>query len=53
MHQFINKEVEIITSEALYSGVLIEVDESEIQIKSESGWITVPLERVLDVRLKE
>ena len=53
MHQLINKEVEVITSEVLYRGILIEVGESEIQLQSENGWISVPMEKVLDVRLKD
>jgi len=53
MHQFINKEVEVVTSETLYRGILIEIGESEIQMQSENGWITVPMERILDIRLKD
>lgn len=53
MHQFINKEVEVITSETLYRGILIEIGESEIQMQSENGWISVPMERILDIRLKD
>ncbi len=53
MYQFIDKEVEVVTSETLYRGILIEIGETEIQLQSELGWIAVPMEKILDVRLKD
>jgi len=53
MHQFVNKEVEVVTAETLYRGILIEIGESEIQMQCENGWVTVPMERILDIRLME
>jgi hypothetical protein len=45
--------VEVGTGEALYVGKLVEVNEQEIHLESESGWIVVPLERVAFVRPRE
>jgi len=53
MHQYLNKQVEVVTAETLYRGILIEIGETAIQIQSEMGWIEVPMERILEVRLEE
>jgi len=44
--------VEVGTGEALYVGKLVEVNEYEIHLESESGWVVVPMERVAFVRSK-
>lgn len=53
MQHLIHKNVEVITSETTYRGILIEVGISEIQLQGETGWIVVPLEKVLEVREAE
>jgi hypothetical protein len=45
--------VEVGTAEAIYEGRLVEVNEDEIYLESESGWVVVPMERVAYVRKKE
>jgi len=50
MMDLIGREVEVITPELAYRGVLEEVTEEEISIRAPNGWITIPMERVLDVR---
>jgi hypothetical protein len=50
MHELIRKEVEVITPEIIYRGILMEVTETEISLQSVNGWISIPMERVLDVR---
>ncbi len=50
MYELIRKEVEVITPEIVYKGILMEVTETEISLQLVSGWITIPMERVLDVR---
>jgi hypothetical protein len=50
MQHLIGKEVEVVTTEIIYRGTLIEIGETDIHLQSESGWIVVPLEKVLDIR---
>ncbi len=50
MQELIGKEVEVNTVEIMYRGVLIEVGENEIQLQSQNGWITIPIEKVVDVK---
>jgi hypothetical protein len=45
--------VEVGTVEMQYEGKLVEVNEVEIHLESESGWVVIPLERVTFVRARE
>lgn len=53
MRDLIGKIVEVGTVETLYVGKLIEINENEVHLEAESGWLVVPLERVAFVREKE
>ena len=53
MTDLIGTIVEVGTGEALYVGKLVEVNESEIHLEAESGWIVVPIERIAFVRPRE
>jgi hypothetical protein len=50
MHELIGKQVEVITGDVTFRGILIEIGETEIYLRAEGGWITVPVDRVVDVR---
>jgi len=50
MQELIGKEVEVITADIVYRGILVEIGETEIYLQAEEGWIEVPVERVMDVR---
>lgn len=50
MQELIGKEVEVQTMEIIYRGKLIEVGESEIYLQSDYGWITVPIEKIANVK---
>ncbi|MEE8330103.1 MAG: hypothetical protein V3R54_09260 [Thermodesulfovibrionia bacterium] len=50
MQELLGREVEVNTNETIYRGILIEVTENEIQLKSEYGWISIPTEKIADVR---
>ena len=52
LNDLMGKIVYVETPETRYSGKLIEVGEEEVQIESESGWITIPVHRVTDIREK-
>lgn len=51
MHELINKSVEVVTGDTVYRGILIEIGADQICIQSETGWIEIPLEKILDVRV--
>jgi hypothetical protein len=53
MTDLIGTIVEVGTGEALYVGKLVEVNEYEIHLESESGWVVVPIERIAFVRPRE
>lgn len=53
MIDLIGTIVEVGTGEALYVGKLVEVNEFELHLESESGWVVVPIERIAFVRAKE
>ncbi len=47
------KIVEVGTGETTYVGKLVEMNEDEIYMESEMGWIVVPVEKVVFMREKE
>jgi hypothetical protein len=49
----IGKIVEVGTVETLYVGTLIEINENEVHLETESGWLVIPNERIAFVREKE
>jgi len=49
----IGKIVEVGTAETLYIGKLIEINDNEVHLESESGWLVIPIETVAFVREKE
>lgn len=53
MIDLIGKIVEVGTVETLYIGKLIEINENEVHLETESGWLVIPIERVAFVREKE
>lgn len=53
MHDLIGKKVEVITGEIIYRGVLIEIADEELHLQSELGWISVPIEKVAEVKVLE
>lgn len=53
MHDLIGKRVEVITSETIYAGTLVEVGDTEIYLQSDMGWIPIPISKVSDVREAE
>ncbi len=50
MLDLIGKTVEVGTPETSYIGKLIEINETEVHLESDSGWMVVPVERVTFVR---
>lgn len=46
------KEVEVTSNGMRYTGVLIEVSDTEVQLKGAFQWITLPVSSVTDIKLK-
>ena len=53
IQSMIGKEVEVIANGLSYTGVLIEVSDTEINLKGSMQWITLPASTVSVVKLKE
>jgi hypothetical protein len=53
MIELIGRIVEVGTGETVYTGKLIEINEEDVYLESESGWIVVPVEKVGFIREKE
>ena len=51
MHKLIGKEVEVVTGDITYRGILIETGENEIQLQTQFGWISVPIEKIVNVKV--
>ncbi len=50
MHELIGKEVEVTTADISYKGTLVEIGEVDIHLQAETGWIVVPVEKVVDIK---
>jgi len=53
MTDLIGKIVEVGTGETLYSGTLIEINENEVNLETESGWLVIPVDRIAFLREKD
>jgi len=53
IQEMIGKEVEVISNGMSYRGALIEVSDTEVHIKSQLQYVTLPASSVTDVRLVE
>ena len=53
MIELIGKVVEVGTPETTYLGRLAEVNEEEVYLETEGGWVVVPLDRIAYIRESE
>lgn len=53
IYRLIGKEVEVEAHGITYRGELVEVGEEDVYLRSETGWITIPVRDVTDIRLPE
>ena len=53
MLDLIGKIVEVGTGETVYFGKLVEINETEVHLETDAGWLVIPVERVAYVREKE
>lgn len=49
----VGKIVDVETPDVIYTGKLIEVSEVDVHLESESGWIVIPVDRIVLIREKE
>lgn len=49
----IGKIVEVGTGETVYTGKLVEINEEEVYLESELGWVVVPVQKVAFIREKD
>ena len=52
IQSMIGKEVDVIANGMNYSGVLIEVSDTEVHLKASFQWISLPVSTVSEVKLK-
>ncbi len=53
MVDLVGKVVEVETGEMAYTGILIEIGEEEVHLESESGWIVIPVDKIVFIRERE
>ncbi len=53
MMDLIGKIVEVGTGETVYTGKLVEINEEEVYLESELGWVVVPVQKVAFIREKD
>ncbi len=37
----------------VYTGILVEIGETDVYLEAESGWIVIPVDQVASIRKKE
>ncbi len=50
LDKLVNQEVEVVASGVTYRGILKEVSEEEVQILSETGWLSISMDQVNVIR---
>ncbi len=53
LYTTIGKEVEIMANGTKYRGVLIEVSDTDVQLKGSLQWVTLPVSSVSQIKLAE
>lgn len=49
MHELTGKEVEVSANGIIYRGVLVEIGETDVHLRSETGYIIIPIDRILEI----
>ena len=53
IQSMLNKEVEVIANGVSYTGVLIEVSETEVHLKTTLQWVSLPTASVSQIKLRD
>ncbi len=49
----IGKTVEVMANNTIYTGILVEIGETDVYLEAQSGWIVIPVDQVAFIRKKE
>ena len=52
LHEMIGKRVRVNAGDIVYSGILIEVTEENIELQGDNQWITIPVNNVNSIMLE-
>ena len=50
MIELTGKYVEVMALDVIYKGKLVEVDETEVHLETEFGWIIIPVSHIAFIR---
>lgn len=53
IREMIGKEVDVIANGMKYSGVLVEVSDAEVHLKTSMQWVSLPASSVSTIALKQ
>jgi hypothetical protein len=53
VNYLVGKIVDVKTPDMTYTGKLIELGEKDIQLESESGWVTIPVDMIVLITEKK
>ena len=53
MQDLIGRIVEVGTVETVYFGTLVEINDNEVYLQTDAGWLVIPVDRVAYVREKD
>ncbi|MCL5023102.1 MAG: hypothetical protein M1497_07025 [Nitrospirae bacterium] len=53
MLDLLGKYVEVVANGIVYRGKLVEIGEEEVYLEAESGWVAIPVERVITIKEPE
>ncbi len=52
-HEMIGRQVVVYAKGITYSGKLVEINEQEVYLESETGWITIPVTQIEQMVIPE
>ena len=50
MQELIGKEVEVSANDIIYRGVLVELGETDVHLRAETGYIIIPMDSILEIK---
>ncbi len=53
MTELLGKSVEVMANDILYTGILVELGETDVYLEGPSGWIVIPNDQIALIREKE
>ncbi len=53
MAELIGKLVEVMANNTIYTGILVEMSETDVYLEAPTGWIVIPTDQVALIREKE